>query len=126
MTMKRWSGLFAVAGFALAASVTSGLTCDDHKKAVETANAKAAPAAEEKGCCAKKASAAQATANGKTPKAAGAVPAVANAGCDKPCEGAAAADGAGCAKKKTVTATPTVAKAEPAKDAAPADPGKDN
>jgi hypothetical protein len=130
VTMKRWSGLFAVAGLALAASVTSGLTCDDHKKAAATADAKAVkavPAAEtataEKGCCAKKAAAAQATANGKTPKAA---PAVAEAGCDKPCDGAAVADGAGCPKKKSATAAPAVAKAQPVQDAAPADPGKDN
>ena len=133
MTMKRWSGLFAVAGLALAASVTSGLTCDDHKKAAETADAKAVkavPAVDtataEKGCCAKKTATAQAAANGKTPKAAGAAPAVASAGCDKPCDGAAAADGAGCPKKKTVSATPAVATAQPVKDAAPADPGKDN
>jgi len=137
VTMKRWSALLTAAGFALALSATSGLACDDHKKAAETADAKSAgaktakavPAADtavaEHGCCAKKAAAtaAKQTAPSKAGKA---VPAVATAGCDKPCDGAAA-DAAGCPKKAApATATVAEAKPQPAQEAAPADPGKDH
>ena len=41
VTMKRFQGFLAVAGLAVAASVTSGLACDDHKKATDAKAAKA-------------------------------------------------------------------------------------
>jgi hypothetical protein len=136
VTIKRLSVFLTAAGFALALSATTGLTCDDHK-ATDTADAKAAgaktakavPAAEtatgEPGCCAKKAMAAKQTAGAKGAKA---IPAVAAAGCDKPCDGATAgAEGAGC-PKKAAAATATVAQAQPEKpaEAAPADAGKEH
>ena len=109
---KRWIGL-SLAAFALAASTSAGLACDQQAQAAETQDAKGgntvAAKGETKGCDMPCCAHANAAANDKN---------AAVAAGEKPC---AAHEAKGCPKKAGAT-TATATKTEPAKETAKAEP----
>ena len=110
--MNRWFG-WTLAAVALAVSGSAGFACDQHAQAAEAKDVKAVAAnGNAKGCDMPCCAHAAAAANDKN--------AAPPAG-EKPCS---AHEAKGCPKKAGATAA-AVAKAEPAQDAAKAEPAVD-
>ena len=110
--MNRWIG-WTLAAIALATAASAGLACDQHAQAAEAKDMKAVAANDAaKGCDMPCCAHANAAANDKT---------AADAATEKPC---AAHATKGCPKKATATVA-AVAKTEPAKQAAKAEPAAD-
>jgi hypothetical protein len=112
--INRWIG-WTLAAVALATAASAGLACDQHAQAAEAKDMKAVAANDAaKGCDMPCCAHANSAVNDKI---------AADAVAEKPCSAQAPK---GCPKKATATAA-AVAKSEPAKEAAkaepPADPG---